>query len=209
MECGGMMEVGTMGAYPVTWWAALFIGVLVLGLIMRQALSPRARVLRHLRANRFGKAYRVAAGTGARKVVREYLARGLNLPAEVLRGPVLELFDHLVNLERSAADRRNRFVDAGFLDTVREEVGRAFSALWETCLNLEVVGAQNVQFDPGHERVRRVSGRLRSLSEASEVARVKLAELSLGAGRENAEEAGLALRVVGRQAEALLMMDEI
>ena len=141
--------------------------------------------------------------------MRTHLECGLDLPVETLREPVLKLYDHLVNLDRSATDPRNRFVDPEFLKTVQVEVKHAFQALWETCLNLEIVGAQNVRFDPEHAKVKEISGRLQNLSEASEVARVKLAELSLGAGRENAEEAELALRVVGRQAEALLSLEAI
>ena len=75
-------------------------------------------------------------------------------------------------------------------------------------MNLEIVGAQNVRFGSDHLKVLQVSERLGNLSEASEVARVKLAELSLGAGREDAEDAELALRIVGRQAEALMMVEE-
>ena len=179
-------------------------GVLILG---RFYLSPSARVRRALRAHRFQTGYAIASKAGRRREVRAFLSKELGLPSDTLREPVLELFDHLVNLDRSAADPRNRFVDREFLTLVKEEVDRAFRALWETCLNLEIVAAQNVRFHQDHLKVLEVAERLGNLSEASEAARVKLAELSLGAGTEDAEDAEVALRVVGRQAEALMVLE--
>ena len=98
------------------------VGVIAFLVLGRLYFLPAARVRRSLRANRFGKAYQLAVGGGQRHVVRSHLAKRLTLPSESLREPVLELFDHLVNLDRSATDRRNRFVDPEFLGTVREEV---------------------------------------------------------------------------------------
>ena len=196
-----------MFALFIRFGIAAFAAVLAVIFIKKLLYSPG--VIAHMSKRRFEKAYRLAKKRNQIGIVTNYLRESLSLPSENLRQPMVELFNELSRLDIAASDNRNTFVDASFLSEVSNEAQKGFRALWRTVENLDVVARQEVAFDSTHPKIQKSIEKLQTLTVATRDARSKFAELSLGEKTGAIGDAASALRIVGKQAEALTSLDEL
>jgi len=165
------------------------------------------RILNLLRRREFERAYLLASRHGQEDLVRNYLEDHIELPSVSLRSRILAAFTELASLRNSVYDEANTYVNDQLLKAMRESADEARSAFWDICVNLEVVARQKVRFSEDHPKIKRLAHLLEQLADSTGLARVKLAELSLGAKEREVQEAKDAIVNVRRQSEALLEID--
>lgn len=187
-----------------------FLGVLYVGWLLWEGRAPvRERILRLLQRDRYERAFRIALRDDHTQVIKEYLDTEQATPSESLRVKLVAAYSELRVLHVSVHDRANVFVNQGLKKAMQESSDAARRAFWDICINLKVVARQKVRFAEDHPKIKRLNRLLEQLAESTGLARVKLAELSLGANEREIQEAKLAIEDVRRQSEALLEVDRM
>ncbi len=212
--------LGALGLFAVSQLVPLLVAagplmVLAIAVLLGLWVSARRPALPPpppgalLARLRFEEAHALARAAGETAQVREHLAHTLPLPAGDLRASVTELYERLCQLEQSADEQHATHLDRDFLRELREHVLAAFESLWVTCRKLVMVQAQGVDLPPDHPGLVRLKTQVDELLLATREVQRAIVELTLTRGEQRLEQAGLALRVARRQAEALRALERV
>jgi hypothetical protein len=216
-EPGGWFTSPGPDAIVVPWDAALsfallssMLGAAVIYALLMSFCYHRNAIQRHLLNGRLADAWRLAVEHGEFDALQVYLETKLQLPQPKLRPSILGAFEHLRRLAASAADESNKALTPDLRRYARQRWQKGLTVLGQTVERLALLERQQINPEKLRGRLDGVQLSIDKLAEATEAARIQLANLSLGPERDDqAEEANLAMRQIELVAEELHKFDNV
>lgn len=214
-EPGGWFTAPGPDMTVVPWDTAIGLALLVATMgaaMIYAALHSRHyyknAIHRHLLEGRLPEAWRVAVEYGEFDALEVHLEKRVQLPHPQLRKSILAAFGHLRRLASSAADVHNKALTPNLRLYARRHSQQGMNVLGETVKRLVLLERQQIDLIKLRGRLDRIQQNIDHLAQATEAARIQLANLSLGPEHdEQAEEASLSMRQVQLVAEELHNFD--
>jgi hypothetical protein len=194
----------------VAGWALFFAicGAAVLHPILRKCFHYKNAIARSLKKGEFGRAWELAMRFDEFEAVEACLRARLKLAGPELRDSILNALQHLRHLRASASDRLNGALTDDLRKYATGHAEKGLSVLGGMVERLVLLDRQAIDPRKVADRLESIRQTVDQLAEATEEARVQLANLSLGSERDNmAEEASASMRQVSQVAEELHQFD--
>jgi hypothetical protein len=214
-EPGGWFTAPGPDISVVPWDNALSLALLcsLLGAGLIYALLHsffyyRNAIERHLLQGRLAQAWRLAVKHEEFTALQGYIEKSVKLPRPELRTSVLGAFGHLRRLASTAADETNKALTPDLRIYARQHSQKGLTVLGETVERLVLLQRQEIDPQKLGGRLDGIQQNIDSLAQATEAARIQLANLSLGPEHDDqAEEANRSMRQVELVAEELHKFD--
>jgi hypothetical protein len=214
-EPGGWFTTPGPDMTVVPWGNAAGLAFLVatLGAAMIYAVLHsrhyyKNAINRHLFEGRLSEAWRLAAEYCEFDALQVHLEKKVQLPRPELRESILTAFGHLRRLASSASDLNNKALTPDLRLYARRHSQKGMNVLGETVERLVLLERQQIDPMKLRGRLDRIQQNIDHLAQATEAARIQLANLSLGPEHDDqAEEASISMRQVELVAEELHKFD--
>jgi hypothetical protein len=195
------------GALGLAFLVALIAAAMIYAVLHSRYYYKNA-IDRHLLEGRLPEAWRLGVENCEYDALQVYLERKVQLPRPELRESILAAFCHLRRLAASAADTQNKALTPDLRLFARQHSQKGMNVLGETVERLVLLTRQGIDPMKLSRRLDGIRQNIDNLAQATEAARLQLANLSLGPEHDDqAEEASLSMRQVERVAEELHKFD--
>jgi hypothetical protein len=195
------------GALGLAFLVATFGAAMIYAVLHSRHYYKNA-IDRHLFEGQLAEAWRLAVEYCEFDALQLYLEKKVKMPRPELRESVLAAFGHLRRLASSAADIKNKALTPNLRLYARQHSQKGMKVLGETVERLVLLERQDIDPMKVRGRLDGIKQNIDHLAQATEAARIQLANLSLGPEHdEQAEEASISMRQVELVAEELHKYD--